>query len=167
MISPYFANGDKWTKCDNPALRDGAKCWLFQAYFSFALQHHIEFIIIESINLGISENLNENLNKGGFFHIFIEKAIYILNLVFLKLLLFSFIGGSAATAAVATAVTFFKIERYITHSLIIQAILTKFWKNVTKKFIKIGNKFSEDSLHCMIQGDQKYFFLFFNLIFVT
>ena len=26
MIAPYFAHGDKWTKYDKPALREGAKC---------------------------------------------------------------------------------------------------------------------------------------------
>ena len=56
----YFANGDNWTKCDKPALCDSAECRLLQPYFSFAMQHHIEFIVIESMNLGISEKLNLN-----------------------------------------------------------------------------------------------------------
>ena len=66
----------------------------------------------------IGKELSEILNYGwgerslvfveGFLHIFIEKAICIPNMVFLKLLVFLFIGSPAS----ATAVIFsFRIER--------------------------------------------------------
>ena len=45
-------------------------------------------------------------------HIFMERAICIPNLVFLKLLVFSFISGPFSVTA--AAVTFFRIERYET-----------------------------------------------------
>ena len=45
--------------------------------------------------------------EEGFLHILIEKAIYIPNLAFLKLLDFSFIGGLASVPAAEAAVTFF------------------------------------------------------------
>ena len=46
-------------------------------------------------------------------HIFIEKAICIPNLAFLKLLVFSFFSSpfSVTAAEAAAAVTFFRIER--------------------------------------------------------
>ena len=44
--------------------------------------------------------------EEGFLHIFIEKAICMPNLIFLKLLVFSFISGPASLTA--AAVTFFE-----------------------------------------------------------
>ena len=64
------------------------------------MQHYIEFTVTESMNLGILENLNINFKYRKLLNIFIEKAIYMLDLVFLRLLLFSFIGGQAEVAAV-------------------------------------------------------------------
>ena len=43
-IAPYSANSDNCTKCDNSAVRDGAK--LLQPYFPFAMSRYIEFIVI-------------------------------------------------------------------------------------------------------------------------
>ena len=57
------------------------------------------------MNLRISDNQNIILNKGGFLRIFMQKGISIPNLVFCKLLPFSFIGGQAKTAS--ATVTFF------------------------------------------------------------
>ena len=59
-IAAYLDNGENWTKYDNPTVCDGAKYRLLQHYFSFAMHCRIEFIVTESMNLRISENLNVN-----------------------------------------------------------------------------------------------------------
>ena len=90
------------------------------------LKNHIIKVLLYSNEMlcqilkAISKELSEIKDYGGpqwslvfeegFLHIFIEKSICIPNLVFLKLLVFSFIGGPASAAA--AAVTFFRIQRF-------------------------------------------------------